>query len=207
MTMPAPAETALLVVDMQRAFLEPDSTMGQAGFDVRPLQAALPGVLQALATARAARAPVIFTRFAYHRGLADFNLRGGQNAATKQRRLPIHYLEEGTEGIELAAELARREDEFVIDKARASSFYGTRLEPLLHGLGVRNLVICGVTTNICVESTARDSAQRDYGTWVLSDAVAEFTPERNAHALHSIAWGFGEVVTTQDLAQGWGVDA
>lgn len=177
--------------------------MGQAGFNICPLQDALPGVLRALKLARMAHVPVIYTRFTYHKGLADFNIRNGQGAALRQKRLPIHYLEEGTEGIELAPELGRRDDEFVIDKARASSFYGTRLEPLLNGLGIRNLVICGVTTNICVESTARDAAQRDYGTWVLSDAVAEFTPERNAHALQSIAWSFGEVISTAELGQCW----
>lgn len=194
---------ALLVVDMQRAFLDPRSTMAEAGFDVTPLKAALPGCLRLIELARAAQAPVIYTRFVFHRGLADFNLRDGQNARTKALRLPLHYLEEGTPGVELTPELAPRPGEFVIDKARASAFYGTRLEPLLGGLGVRNLVICGVTTNICVETSARDAGQRDYGTWVVRDAVAEFSAERNAHALNAIAWSFGEVIDVEDVARAW----
>lgn len=207
MTLPPRDRTALLVVDMQRAFLDPASTMAAAGFDVTPLQAALPGVLRLVDLARGAGVPVIYTRFVFHRGLADFNLRGGQNAETKARRLPLHYLEEGTEGVELTPELAPAPGEFVIDKARASAFYGTRLEPLLGGLGVRNLVICGVTTNICVETTARDSGQRDLGTWVIRDAVAEFSPERNEHALTAIGWSFGEVIGTADMARAWGPHA
>ncbi len=207
MSLPPLKRAALVVVDMQRAFLDPTSTMAAAGFDVTPLKAALPGVLRLVDLARSADVPVIYTRFVYHRGLADFNLREGQNAQTKALRLPIHYLEEGSEGIELAPELVPAAGEFIIDKARASAFYGTRLEPLLGGLGVRNLVICGVTTNICVESTARDSGQRDYGTWVVRDAVAEFSPERNDHALNTITWSFGEVITSDDVARAWSASA
>jgi ureidoacrylate peracid hydrolase len=177
--------------------------MAAAGFDVTPLQAALPGVLRLIGLARGARVPVIYTRFVFHRGLADFNIRDGQNARAKALRVPLHYLEEGTPGVELTPEITPGPGEFVIDKARASAFYGTRLEPLLGGLGVRNLVICGVTTNICVETSARDAGQRDYGTWVVRDAVAEFSPERNEHALTAIAWSFGEVVDADDVAQAW----
>lgn len=203
MTLPPLDRCALMVIDMQRAFLDPDSTMAAAGFDVTPLRAALPGVLDLLGLARAAGVPVIHTRFVFHRQLADFNLREGQNAETKARRLPLHYLEEGSAGVALAPEIQPLPGEFVIDKSRASAFYGTRLPPLLGGLGIRNLVLCGVTTNICVESTARDAGQRDFGTWVVRDAVAEFSAERNDHALQSIAWSFGEVVDVADVARGW----
>ena len=95
----------------------------------------------------------------------------------------------------------------MIDKSRPSAFYGTRLEPVLNGMGVRNVVICGVTTNICVESTARDAGQRDYGTYVVRDAVAEFTPERNHFALFGIAWSFGEVVDLAEIEASWSLEA
>jgi ureidoacrylate peracid hydrolase len=202
-SLPPRDRIALMVVDMQRAFLDPRSTMAAAGFDVTPLQAALPGVLRLIDLARQAAIPVIHTRFVFHKGLADFSIRDGQNARTKALRLPLHYLEEGTPGVELTPEIVPGPGEFVIDKARASAFYGTRLEPLLGGMGVRNLVICGVTTNICVETTARDAGQRDYGTWVVRDAVAEFSAERNAHALNAIAWSFGEVIAVDDVARAW----
>jgi ureidoacrylate peracid hydrolase len=70
-------------------------------------------------------------------------------------------------------------------------------------MGIRNLIICGVTTNICVESTARDAGQRDYGTYVVKDAVAEFLPERNHYALFGIAWQFGFVVDIAAVERGW----
>ncbi|NTW41945.1 MAG: cysteine hydrolase, partial [Cellulomonadaceae bacterium] len=62
---------------------------------------------------------------------------------------------------------------------------------------------CGVTTNICVETTARDAGQRDYGTYVVRDAVAEFTPERNHYALFAIDWSFGQVVDLADVEASW----
>jgi len=96
-----------------------------------------------------------------------------------------------------------REGEIVIDKSRPSSFYGTRLEPLLTARGIKNVVICGVTTNICVETTARDAHQRGYNTFVVEDATGEFEESRHWHSLYTIAWCFGTVVTVVDAERSW----
>ncbi len=74
---------------------------------------------------------------------------------------------------------------------------------MLNGLGVRNLVVCGVTTNMCVEGTVRDAGQRDYGTFVVEDAVAEFLPERNHYALFAMAWLFAHVVKLDTVTRSW----
>jgi len=192
--------TAVLVVDMQRGFFDGGYSLGKAGMDVTPLRAAIPGTLHLVDIARRAGVPVIFTRFVYSRGLIDFPLhRRARNAI----RLSLNSLGEGTEESELIPELRVREDEVVIDKSRPSSFYGTRLEPVLTSLRIRNLVICGVTTNICVESTARDAGQRDYATYVVRDAVAEMAPDRNHFALLGIAWWFGDIVRVVDVERSW----
>ena len=195
-------ETALLVVDMQKGFFDNRHSLGQAGMDVTPLREAIPGVLRLLALARAADVPVIFTRFVYARGLRDFPRRRRERSAA---RLALNSLGEGTEEIELVPELGARPDELVIDKSRPSSFYGTRLEPILTSAAIRNLVICGVTTNICVETTARDAGQRDYGVYVVRDAVAEMHPGRNHYALFGMAWSFADIVTVDDIARSWGL--
>jgi nicotinamidase-related amidase len=93
--------------------------------------------------------------------------------------------------------------EIILDKSRPSSFYGTRLEPLLTSRGVRNVVVCGVTTNICVETTARDAHQKGYNTFVVEDACGEFEESRHWHALYTIAWAFGTVVTVADAERSW----
>jgi len=100
---------------------------------------------------------------------------------------------------EIIEDLAPGPDDFVIDKSRYSAFYGTRLEPVLNGLGVRSLVLCGVTTNICVETTARDASQRDYRVFVVSDATGELTRERHENALAILDYGFGWVVSVRDV--------
>lgn len=194
------AETALLVVDMQVGFFDNRHSLGQAGMDVTPLRAAIPGVVRLVGLARAAGVPVIFTRFVYARDMRDFPAR---RRARNAVRIALNSLAEGTQEIELLPELEARADEIVIDKSRPSSFYGTRLEPILTSAGIRNLVICGVTTNICVETTVRDAGQRDYGVYVVRDAVAEMHPERNHYALVGMAWSFADIVTVDDIARSW----
>jgi ureidoacrylate peracid hydrolase len=192
--------TALLVVDMQRAFFDNNDSLGRTGIDVTPLRAAIPGTVALVAQARLAGIPVIFTRYVYQPGMVDFGPVRGIKAA---ERIADGSLGQGTAEIELIPELGALPTDVVIDKSRPSAFYGTRLEPVLTGMGIRNLVICGVTTNICVETTARDAGQRDYGTYVVRDAVAEFTPERNHYALVAIDWSFGQVVDLADVEASW----
>jgi len=193
-------DTAVLVVDMQRAFFDNNDSLGQAGIDVTPLQAAIPGSIKLVNLARASGVPVIFTRYVYMPGMVDFGRKYGANAETRKKTNSLGY---GTDEIEIIPELGVRPDEVVIDKSRPSSFYGTRLEPVLTGMGVRNLIVCGVTTNICVETTVRDAGQKDYGTFVVADAVGEFLPERNHYALFGMAWSFANVVNLADIERSW----
>lgn len=202
MTTTIPTEhTAVIVVDMQRAFFDEHDSLGRAGIDVSPLRHAIPGTVALVDAARAAGVPVIFTRYVYSPGMVDFGVTTGAKAAD---RIAANSLGYGTDEIELIPELGVRPDEVVIDKSRPSAFYGTRLEPVLTSSGIRNLVVCGVTTNICVETTVRDAGQRDYATYVVRDAVAEFTPERNHFALFGMGWSFGDVVDLADIETSWG---
>jgi ureidoacrylate peracid hydrolase len=194
------SNTAVLVVDMQRAFFDNNDSLGRAGLDVTPLRAAIPGCVKLVKLARTRNVPVIFTRYVYSVGMVDFGPIRGKKA---EERVASNSLGYGTAEVEIIPELGVLPTDVVIDKSRPSSFYATRLEPVLTGLGIRNLVICGVTTNICVETTARDAGQRDYGTYVVRDAVAEFTKERNDHALFTINWSFGEVVELADIERSW----
>lgn len=191
---------ALLVVDMQRAFMEENSSMGAAGLSPERMRTAIPGALQLVEAARAASIPRIFTRYVYLQGMVDFGLVRTERAAARKA---VGSLALGTEEAELIEELQVRDDEIIIDKARPSSFYGTRLEPVLTTLGIQTLVVCGVTTNICVETTVRDAGQRDYNTFVVSDAVAEYSEERHQHALNSMAWTFAHVVEARDVTHAW----
>jgi len=192
--------TALLVVDMQKAFFDNAFSLGRSGIDVTPLKSAIPGTVRLVTAARAAGVPVIFTRYVYTRGMLDFPL---HRRSRNQQRIELNSLAENTDEIELLPELDVRPHEVIIDKARPSSFYGTRLDPVLTGLQIRNLVVCGITTNICVETTVRDAGQRDLWTFVARDAVAEFSPERNHYALVGMAWWFADIVSVADIERSW----
>ena len=101
----------------------------------------------------------------------------------------------GTDDAALIDEAVVAPEDFVIDKPRNSAFFSSGLESLLHALDVRCLVMGGVTTSMCVESTARDSGQRDYRTFVVRDACGDFAQDRHDASLSAIEFGFGRVIS------------
>jgi len=105
----------------------------------------------------------------------------------------------GTWDSELDPRMDQRLEDYVLDKTRYSSFYNTSLEVILRGLGVDTLIICGVTTEICVESTIRDAYFRDFKILVPKDAVAAMDIERHKGTLVTIEYGFGSVTTSAKL--------
>lgn len=192
--------TALLVIDMQNGFCHADGSFGQLELPVELLAEAIPGSVRLVEAARAAGVPVIFTRYVYRTDYKDGGL-------LVDEILPaladVNSLAEGTWDAAIVDELTPQPDDFIVDKNRYSAFYGTRLEPMLTSMSIDSLVMCGVTTNMCVETSARDAAQRDYKTWVVSDATGELDLDRKAHALGTLAFGFCWVTTTDDVINAW----
>lgn len=194
-------KTALVVVDMQNGFCHADGSLAKMELDWERLASAIDGCVQLVEGARAARVPVIFTRFVYRSDYSD----GGVQV---QHFLPwlaeVKALAEGTWDMELVEALAPQPGEYVIDKNRCSSFYGTRLEPILTSLGIQRLVVAGVTTNMCVETTVRDASQRDYEVFVVADACGELEEERHRVALRTMGFGFARIVGVDDVLAAWG---
>ena len=195
-----PDATALLVIDMQNGFCHPSGSFAQLGLDVSMCAAAIPGCKSLVSAARAADVPVVFTRYVYRPDYRD----GGVLVHDLMPALAsAKSLAAGTWDAALVDELQPGAADFVVDKNRYSAFYGTGLEPILTSLGVRRLVICGVTTNMCVETTARDASQRDYHTFVVSDATGELDRARHETALATLGFGFGRVLTAAEVAAAW----
>ncbi|UMG93685.1 isochorismatase family cysteine hydrolase [Nocardioides sp. TF02-7] len=192
--------TALLVVDMQNGFLDAEGSMARIGMPHEALTPALPGSERLVAAAREAGVPVIYTRYVYQPGYVDGGLLPNELVP---QMAEVQALVDGTWDAEIVPSLKPGPGEVVIDKSRPSSFYGTQLEPVLTSQDIRTLVICGVTTNICVETTARDAGQRDYRVHVVSDAVAEYDPTRNEVALGTIGFAFGWLATTDEVVAAW----
>jgi len=111
----------------------------------------------------------------------------------------------GTPDVELVDDVAVVEGDLVIDKPRYSSFYATGLDAALRAMDIRTLIVGGVTTSMCVESTVRDAGQRDYETWVLRDACGDFDADRHVAALEAMAFGFARVTDSRSALAALGV--
>lgn len=189
--------TALVVIDMQNGFCSEDGFMNKIGLDWTSSAAAAAPIRRLLDGAREAGLPVFFTRYSLNEDYSDAGL-----------LLEVFPQIRGTGGMvrgswdaEVIDELAPRSDEVVIDKTRYSAFYETDLEERLRALGVEAVVVCGVTTNVCVESTVRDAFFRDFRIIVPSDATAAVTPELHEAALEDFRYSFGQVVEVDEILQ------
>lgn len=200
MTIPRQS-TALMIIDMQNSFLHADGSMAAIGMPHEALTPAVAGCRTLVDAARAADVPVVFTRYVY---MADYRDGGLLPNELVPAMREVDALVAGSWDAEIVTELTPQAGDVVIDKSRPSSFYGTQLEPVLTTLGIQHLVVAGVTTNICVESTVRDAGQRDYRTHVVADACAEFEQSRHDHALNTMGFGFGWLTSVDDVVAAWG---
>lgn len=197
------ANTALLVIDMQNGFCHPEGSFAQLGLDIESTRGAIDGCHRLIEEARAAHVPIIYTRYVYRSDYAD----GG---VLVQDILPAlaesKSLASGSWDADIVDELEPQPQDFIVEKNRYSAFYATTLSTILTSLGVTSLVICGVTTNMCVETTARDASQRDYRVFVVGDATGELDEVRHRVALETIGFGFGWVVSVDDVVRAWSGD-
>lgn len=192
---PTPGHTALVVVDLQNAFCHPQGSSARRGLDTRMLEAAVAPCLRLVSAARASGMPVILTRYMYRADHADggilvHHLRPGLAEAG--------FLAAGSWDVQLVEGLVVELSDHVVDKNRPSAFYATNLEPVLHGRRIDSLIVCGVTTNCCVETTVRDASQRDYKTFVVAEATGEQSRHRHDVALESMSLLFADVITMDE---------
>lgn len=199
---PARDGAALMVIDMQNTFCHPNGAFARAGIDVSPLADVVSPCAALVDAAHEGGVPVIYVKHVLRQDCLDGGLIFNQVRVSARG---VGALARGSKDAELVDGLRPLPQDFVVEKRRFSAFYGTDVEVILSSLEVRSLVICGVTTNICVESTARDAAQRNYRTYVVADAVAEVDAEKHVHALSTLAQFFCWVVRSEDVGAGWGV--
>src|SRR5256885_5720212 len=175
------ARTAIVMIDMQRDFLEPGGFGEALGNDVSLLARAV-APCQALLEAWRRRALlVVHTREGHRPDLSDAPRAKVERGAPGKRigaPGPMgRILIRGEKGHDIVAELAPRPGEPVVDKPGKGAFYATDLQSLLHDRGIADLIVCGVTTEVCVHTTVREANDRGFDALVLSDCVASYFPE------------------------------
>jgi nicotinamidase-related amidase len=175
-----PTRCALVIIDMQRDFLEPGGFGAMLGNDVTMLRRAIEPTGGVLAAARAAGMLVIHTREGHRPDLADLpaaKLQRGRLDTRIGDRGPMgRILVRGEPGHDIIPELAPAAGEPVVDKPGKGAFYATDLEAMLRNRGIDQLVVCGVTTEVCVNTTVREANDRGFDCLVLDDCVASYFP-------------------------------
>lgn len=202
-----PAETtALIVIDMQRDFCSPGGYADQAGMDISRMQAVVGTVQSLLQAARAAGLLVVHTREGHPPDMGDCSPAKLQRSV--EAGAPIgclgpmgRLLIQGEYGHDFVDALQPLPGEIVIDKPGYGAFHATRLGNVLATRGIEQLIICGVTTEVCVHSTLREAVDRGYHCTTVADATAASRPEHQAPALAMIGVEggiFGRVTGTAE---------
>ncbi|SON56931.1 Peroxyureidoacrylate/ureidoacrylate amidohydrolase RutB [Hartmannibacter diazotrophicus] len=192
-------KVALIVIDMQRDFIEPGGFGETLGNNVALLQAILPGVAGLLKVFRDNGWPVIHTREGHKPDLSDCppakRLRGNPSLRIGDDGPMGRILIHGSPGHDIVAECAAIEGEYVVDKPGKGAFYATELGEILKKHGITHLIFAGVTTEVCVQTTMREANDRGYENLLIEDATESYFPEFKAAAM--------EMIRAQGAIVGW----
>ena len=186
-----PQRTALVIIDMQRDFIEPGGFGESLGNDVTRLQAIVPTVRRVLDAWRAFGGLVVHTREAHAPDLSDCppakRLRGEPTLRIGDPGPMGRLLIRGEPGTSIIPALTPQAGELVIDKPGKGMFWSTGLHDMLHAQGVTHLVFTGVTTEVCVQTSMREANDRGYTCLLVEDGTESYFPEFKAAALAMIA--------------------
>lgn len=191
--------TALVVVDAQRAFASPESPLAGAGLDVSTPVETVPRVRALIERTREASLPIVFTR-SYRTADARDAPEAVYDVLPKITRSgdPICCAGSDDVGFVEGVEPSDRECEYEVRKQRYDAFHGTRLDYYLRSEDVETLLVCGFTTNVCVEGTARGAHERGFNVVLVDDCCASFSPEQHTAGVRNVELLLG---TTASLAE------
>ena len=194
-----PARTAMVVIDMQRDFIEPGGFGATLGNDVSLLKKIVPTVGRLIDAFRTARLPIIHTRECHKPDLSDLptakHRRGKPSMRIGDPGPMGRILIAGEPGADIIPELAARPGEIVLDKPGKGAFYATPLSQILAENKITHLVFAGVTTEVCVQTTMREANDRGFDCLLAEDATESYFPEYKKAAV--------EMIRAQGAIVGW----
>ncbi|HEU0222860.1 MAG TPA: cysteine hydrolase [Paracoccaceae bacterium] len=195
----APGRTALVVIDMQRDFIEEGGFGAALGNDVQRLAAIIPTVAELIGLFRARGWPIVHTREAHRPDLSDCppakRLRGHAALRIGDEGPMGRLLVAGEPGSEIVSPLAPLPGELVVDKPGKGMFWATGLHEQLQARGITHLVFAGVTTEVCVQTSMREANDRGYECLLIEDATESYFPAFKAAAI--------AMITAQGGIVGW----
>jgi ureidoacrylate peracid hydrolase len=188
-----PAKTAIIVVDVQNDFCHPEGPLAQKGADLSMVKEMMPNLHELLHAARKYEVPIIFIQ-TFHEKATD------SEAWTVITGMDL--CRTGSWGADFF-EVAPLPTEIIVNKHRYSAFINTRLDTVLRTMKIETLVMTGVSTNVCVESTARHGFMLDYNIALVKDACASTSRTAHDMTLENIDGYFGSVVSVKQLIEVW----
>ena len=205
-----PAQSALIVVDMQNAYATEGGYLDLAGFDVSATKPVIAKIHQAVTAARAAGVQIIWFQNGWDSdyveagdaGSPNFHKSNALKTMRKRPELQGSLLSKGGWDYALVDELVPQPGDIVLPKSRYSGFYNTPLDSMLRSRGIRHLIFTGIATNVCVESTLRDGFFLEYFGVVLEDATYQAgPPSAQQAALFNIETFFGWVSDVETFCE------
>jgi len=198
----AAERTALCVIDAQVDFISPQGCLGVLGVDVVPLEQPLTQVQALLAKARSTGVPVYFVGLRQPVEGCPASWQLWMERTNRALEISNGLCREGSPGAEFYG-VQPLTGETVIWKQRYSAFYGTDLAAQLRNAGIDTLVVCGFTTECCVDSTVRDAFHQDFSVFIASDACGAYDLEQHRHSLDVLAESFAIRLDTGAIINAW----
>jgi ureidoacrylate peracid hydrolase len=200
-----PEHSAVLIVDVQNDFCAEGGALHREGRDLSPVQAMVPRLARFLEAARAARTPLVWIRNVYNTGPNWYLSEVWLEQAMRRRKgsyVEHPVCEPGAWNGDFYV-VRPRPDEVIVTKHRYGAFESTDLDLTLRARGIRTVIMTGVATNVCVETTARQAFLRDYYVVFASDCTATYSQADHDATLSNIDQFFGQVATAGEIAACW----
>ncbi len=194
-----PRSCAFVIIDVQNDYCHDEGALARSGRDTSIIRQMVPRLTEVLEKARQARVQVLHVRMAHDEVTTSQAYLDHRNRRSASKRV---VCQEDSWGAEFY-EIRPQPGEPVVTKNRHSAFFHTNFETILRARGIKTVVLAGVTTDVCVESTARDAFMRDYHVVVLSDCTGVDDPVAQQSTLERIDRYFGHVVSSKEVIKAW----